>query len=172
MDWIIFITGIISVSFAVIKNKNTWLVGIINVVLLSYVFLKAELYGNFLLQLFYLLGSIVGYKVWAKKVKFDMVVIIEVAVLSLIVSLYYGWENFLDIMSAVLAMAATILLIQKNIWCWVLYTLSNFGAIYLCMEKGLQVIAAQYIFFIILNLVGYYIWRNEQVRGVLGSNQG
>lgn len=172
IEIIIFITGIISVGLAILKDKNTWLVSVINVILLCYVFFKVGLYGNFSLQLFYLIGSFIGYRAWGEKAKFDVVVIIEVAALLIIVSIYLGWKSLIDFSGAILAVVATIFLIQKNTQCFIFYTLSNIAAIYLCLEEGLLMITGQYIIFIALNLLGYFIWRNEKnkIRGIVGSD--
>lgn len=69
LDWFGFISGVICVYLIVKENDWNWSIGIINSVILFFVFLKGNLYAQVGLQALYVIEGFFGWYKWKQRDK-------------------------------------------------------------------------------------------------------
>lgn len=150
--------GFISVYYAILKSSQTWAWGIANGVFLSAVFFSQALYGLFCLQLLFIFSGVVGWLRWEELGSKYITIFLSALLLSCVLILK---NNFVDTTAFILGSTATILLIEKQRLCWIVFILSNILSIYVCLESELYVSVIQYIIFIVLSVNGFIIWQKQ-----------
>ena len=68
---------------------------------------------------------------------------------------------YLDTFTTVLSIVATVLMAQKKIEAWILWITADVIDICLYSIKGVQLVAIEYIIFLILAISGLYTWLKE-----------
>ncbi len=68
---------------------------------------------------------------------------------------------YLDTFTTVLSIVATILMAQKKIEAWILWIIADVIDICLYQIKGVQLVAIEYVIFLILAINGLYTWLKE-----------
>ncbi len=159
-------------------NKATnFIFGAISVSIFIYIFYQADLLGESILNLYYLIVSIYGIVYWNKKNRAEaqighakmmdylyaaaifiacytalsILFIIRVAPIELI--------NYADMYVTAMAFAGTFLLLKRKIENWIVLNLSNLVAIPVQLHKELYLIAILTAVFFVLAVLGYFRWR-------------
>jgi nicotinamide mononucleotide transporter len=178
--------GVINVALVVRRSVWNYPFGLIMVSLYFFVFFEARLYSDALLQIFFFVVQIYGWRNWlrAKRAAGE----VPVAVLTprermawvaatAAASLVWGIgmarytdaaAPMIDAAIAGMSIAAQILMARRLIENWVLWILVDAIAIGLFASRGLYATGALYALFLLLSIVGFIGWRRA-LRGEAGK---
>jgi len=170
--------GIVYVLLASKQNVWCWLVGNISVALYIVVFFMAKLYGDVLLQFFYLIMGFYGWYLWLNNNKenektsirlIDKQSLILLTVITLLGTFIIGfllsytdntipyWDGF----TTALGLAGTWMTAKKYLESWLMWIFANFVCVGVYYYKGLYPTVVFYFIMAVLAYRGYLIWRNE-----------
>ncbi|WP_281613670.1 nicotinamide riboside transporter PnuC [Flammeovirga sp. SubArs3] len=65
----------------------------------------------------------------------------------------------LELIAVIFSITFTVLAIKENIWCWAASTISVSIYMYLCITAKLYAETGLQIFYLIMNVVGFYQWK-------------
>jgi nicotinamide mononucleotide transporter len=176
-----YVTGIVSVFYAVKNKILTWPWGIVSVILFGYIFYVAKDPSNALLQiLYYLPISFYGWYVWLRRgpTKND-----DLPITLLPVAARIGWTvvtilgsvgvgvleahfkkdatmPFTDATTTVMSIVAQYLQTKKIFESWIVWILVDIiYAFYLFPKQHLAALSTLYILFLVMAFLGAREWR-------------
>lgn len=178
LQWLAVIFGVAQVLLARANRIALYPAGIISSALSMYLLWVAGLFGESLLNLYYVVMSVYGWWFWYKKKNIPPVKItlttkkewIQVAYLLVVgyVLLFLLLRHFtpstvpaLDAFVTITAWAGMWLLARRRLENWILLNISNIVAIPLLYHKGLLLFALLTAFLFIVAVQGYFSWRNK-----------
>ena len=154
-------------------SKYTWILSFCASAINGILYVHVRRYGHALLDLFYMICCLAGYSLWSQPTrKVYLATLMEKALIvvcifvsamigSLLLSQLGSQDTFIDSLSLASGIIGIGLLAFKIIdqwWIWVVHDVFN---IVLSMRAGLYIIAAKQCVYIVLALMGYWIWRKE-----------
>ena len=172
------ILGLTSVYYATNSNRLTWVFGLFNIFLLFSLFYQIHLYGDMLLQVYYLYMTFYGWYKWNENSEdntftnvnnkiplcLGFVLLYLVAVFS-IVNLHIYLPNIFNAEASypiystlvfTLSVFATILLVHRKIESWYLWIISDIICIIIYYKKGMYFLSLQYTICLMLAIRGLY----------------
>lgn len=174
------IISIIGVTLTIKRNMWCWVFNFFAFVLYAYLFFEFKLYGETILQLFFMAVNFYGFYHWLKGKQQDHEIRIEpiavqTVILQLIIaavgggvfglSLHYFTDAALPMLDSQLAafsLLATYWTSRKHIATWVLWVFVDIVYVGMFMYKELFLTAALYAAFVGLAAFGWWQW--EQVK--------
>ena len=167
-----------SIILAGRNSIHTWWTGIIGSILFALVFGQALLYADVLLQLFFIVTSIMGWWQWLKGRNGAALPISRAGKASylwsvpvgLLATLGYGallyfWTKayapFVDSAVLVFSVIAQILLMQRRMETWVFWLLVNTIAVPLYASRELYLTAFLYACYWVNAIVSWLAWRKN-----------
>lgn len=168
--------GVVQVILSRQNNINNYLFGILAILLSTVVLYRSKLYGDILLNMYYLVMSVYGYFYW-KYGKEKAQRPISVATLkeqfyaiSIVLAcfgLMYYWLAYYtnsdvplwDAVVSAFAWAGMWLMAKRKLENWIYLNISNIISIPLLIYKELYIYAALSVFLFILGTSGYLNWR-------------
>jgi len=174
------IISIIGVTLTIKRNMWCWVFNFFAFVLYAYLFFEFKLYGETILQLFFMVVNFYGFYHWLKGKQQDHEIRIEpiavqTVILQLIIaavgggvfglSLHYFTDAALPMLDSQLAafsLLATYWTSRKHIATWVLWVFVDIVYVGMFMYKELFLTAALYAAFVGLAAFGWWQW--EQVK--------
>ncbi|MDP4178545.1 MAG: nicotinamide riboside transporter PnuC, partial [Bacillota bacterium] len=177
LDWFGLITGVICVYLIVKENDWNWLIGIVNSVILIFVFLKSNLYAQVGLQALYVVEGFFGWYKWLQRDKATKEKVVKInkitfknIILCLIIEivgvavLYYVFQNtkdpapFIDSLITVSSIVAELMLCWKLYESWLVYLVTDFVSIGLLISQGMYITMGTYLALSALCVMGLYQW--------------
>lgn len=138
------LTGVWCVIFTGKGKRSSFVFGMVNVICYIYIALKAEFYGEVMLNtLYYIPMNVVGWIAWTKHINNNtgevkkeklslkhssvlyLVTLIGIAVYGYILKLMGGNLPYIDSMSTVVAIVAQILSVKRLTEQWILWIIVN-----------------------------------------------
>jgi nicotinamide mononucleotide transporter len=187
LEFIAVITGILSVWLA--KKENVWLypIGIISVVLWIYLCWIGKLFGQSLINFFFLVMNVYGWYNWLRRdennqpnvviksstknqnillVIFTIVLSVVVFYLLLPIQEDNALIEFILIEAVVTALnfVAMWLMAWKRIEHWLLWIVGDFMCIPLFIHKDYPLGVVQFLVFIVIAYLGYKEWKLKAVK--------
>ncbi|AXY57465.1 nicotinamide riboside transporter PnuC [Acinetobacter chinensis] len=174
------IISLIGVSLTVMRNMWCWLFNFIAFVLYAWLFYEYKLYGETILQFFFIVVNFYGFYHWLKGKQQDHEIRIEpiagkTVLIQMIMaavggaifglSLHYFTDAALPMLDSQLAafsLLATYWTSRKHIATWVLWVFVDIVYVGMFLYKDLYLTAALYAAFVGLAAFGWYQW--EQVK--------
>lgn len=169
------IAGIISVVLCSQKKYAFYFWGIIQLVTIIIISAQSGLYGKILENLFYLMSMFIGMFLWDKKLtKTRTMDKIDYAIFCLFMAPMCFWGAFiltktynseqilLDTITTTIGMVAQILLILRFKEQWLLWFVLDILCILLWVEMSNWCLVAQYIFWTINCIYGYFYWHYDK----------
>ena len=178
LEWVAAGLGVVNVVLVVRRSVWNYPFGIVMVALYFFVFYDARLYSDALLQIFFFVIQLYGWRNWvlAKQAAGGEV---PVTLLSarerlawigstLLASLVWGLgmarftdaaAPFIDAIVAGTSIAAQILMARRRIENWLLWILVDAIAIGLYASRGLFATSALYALFLLLSAMGLIAWQ-------------
>lgn len=173
--------GIASVYFAKQEKIAVYPTGIVSTVIYVYVCWTFELYGDFLINIYYTAMSIYGWILWSKingdqtelqitySERKDWIkasaIFLSTAILVVLVYRYFDrfdrFTDYADTFTTGMFFAAMWLMANKKIEHWILWIIANSISIPLYLVKGLGFTAIQYFLFLILAYQGWLAWKKK-----------
>jgi len=181
--------GIVQVILARQNNINTYLFGIVSIILSMWVLYQSALYADILLNMYYLVMSIYGWLYWkygkqkaeapissstqSEHIKAIGIVLVCFCLMSY--WLYFHTDSDVPIWDALVsafAWAGMWLMAKRKIENWVYLNISNIISIPLLMYKELYIYAGMSMFLFIVGTSGYLKWRklmNEENENIYAA---
>ena len=174
------IISIIGVALTIKRNMWCWLFNFVAFVLYAYLFFEFKLYGETILQFFFMVVNFYGFYHWLKGKQQDHEIRIEPIVVKTVIfqmilaavgglafglSLHYFTDAALPMLDSQLAafsLLATYWTSRKHIATWVLWVFVDIVYVGMFMYKELFLTAALYAAFV--GLAGFGWWQWEQVK--------
>ena len=176
MEWLATITGFICVYLAARQHILNWPVGIISVGTYLFIFYQTKLYGDAVLQIYFLITAVYGWFYWSqshRKKERNIVaftakqMLLTVFVVTLLwVALGWmlaNWTDsdvpYIDGFCTAMSFVAQFLMTRKVLQNWLLWVIVDIAYIPLYLYKGLLLTALLYIAFAIIAWNGYRNWK-------------
>jgi len=176
LEWVAAGLGVVNVALVVRRSVWNYPFGLVMVALYFFVFFSARLYSDALLQIFFFVVQLYGWRNWIKARTAAGEVPVSrlsprsrfawaagTAAASLIWGL--GMARYTDAAAPVIdafiagtSIAAQILLAQRKVENWVLWILVDVVAVGLYLSRGLEPTAALYALFLVLASAGLVAW--------------
>lgn len=158
------------------NSIHTWWTGIVGCALFAVVFFQANLYADVVLQVFFVLSSVAGWRLWLRGDHGHALVVrpAELRSLAWIVplglacaagygALLHFWTDayapFADSMVLVFSVIAQLLLMGRRIENWPFWLLVNSIAVPLYASRGLYLTAFLYAVYWVNAIVAWLRWR-------------
>lgn len=177
LDWFGLITGVICVYLIVRENDWNWSIGIVNSVILFFVFLNNDLYAQVGLQALYVIEGFFGWYKWVQrdkvtkekivkinKISFNNIIVCLVIEVFGVAILYFIFKNtndvspFLDSLITVSSVVGELMLCWKLYESWFVYLLTDFISIGLLLSQGMYITMGTYLALSVLCVMGLYQW--------------
>lgn len=176
LEWVGTISGFACVYLAARQNIWNWPVAIISVIAYSILFYDYKLYGDAVLQIYFLGMSVYGWYYWVKRkeahlkpiVSLSNAELIKVCLGGIILTGLLGWflDNFTDTnvpyadgFCTAISFIAQFLMTRKYLQNWILWIIVDICYVPLYLYKNLGLTAVLYTLFLALAVMGYLQWR-------------
>jgi len=184
LEIIAFLFGIISVVYAKKENILVYPTGIICTVVTVYILLKAQYFGDMMMNIYYSSMSLYGWWNW-NRLKNDnsrieitytsfkeRITALVLFVLTIIVTYtVYIFNittielvNYIDIFTSGIFFVAMWFMANKKIESWIFWIVGDLITIPLYAYRGLGMLSLQYLIFTILAIQGYNQWKKSLVK--------
>lgn len=181
LEWFGVITGALCVYLAVKQNILNWPISLLSVLTYIYIFYNAKLYGDTILQVYFLFTAIYGWYYWRngenKSLKSTRAIVkvtqtewISITILLVILSVFTGYlldkytdtdVPYYDAICTVLSFIAQFLLTRKKLENWLIWIFVDLIYIPLYIHKGLYATALLYFLFLFIAVKGYLDWKKN-----------
>ncbi|WP_396137652.1 nicotinamide riboside transporter PnuC [Flavobacterium sp.] len=171
--------GIISVLFARKNNILVYPTGLISTLIFIYILYNFKLYGEFIINIYYSVMSILGWYLWSRRNNgqeefpisimnskdYKISAIIFIATLLFIAFIYQFFDKFTDLTAYVDAFTTALffvgmwLMAKRKIENWIIWIIADIISVPLYFYKGLTVSSLQFIVFTIIAVLGYIEWK-------------
>lgn len=171
--------GIISVLFARKNNILVYPTGLVSTLIFVYILLEWKLFGDFIINIYYSVMSILGWYLWTRKkngaTEFPISVmnqkdylissIIFTGTLLFVALVYYffdkftHWTAYVDTLTTALFFVGMWLMAKRKIENWLLWIVADIISVPLYFFKGLTFSSIQFLLFTIIAILGYIEWR-------------
>lgn len=173
------VLGVIAVWLTVKQNPWCWPIGLVMVLLYSWIFFEVKLYSDMLLQLVYAVLQLYGWWQWTRPERVtDARQVSHLATAPLLTGLAFGlvtslalgaamanWTDaaqpWLDAALTGFSLVAQVWMAQKRVQCWPLWAVLDVLFVGLFLYKGLYLTAALYALFTLIALRGWQQWRRD-----------
>jgi nicotinamide mononucleotide transporter len=175
IEWLAFVFGVAQVILAQMNKTINFYAGMISVVLYCYVFYLFGLYAESMLNVYYLLISLLGIFYWQTKESpvisecntLDWLKAVGIFILSFVL-LFFILKKYTnssvptaDALVSAFAWSGSWLLIKRKLENWLVLNISNVLAVPLLFYKQLGLTALLTIIYIVVAILGYVSWRKE-----------
>lgn len=178
LEFLAFVTGILSVWFA--KKENIWAypTGIISTIITVYLLYQAKYFGDMTMNFYYTVMSFYGWYCWSNKNDTPNLLIsninsrekiIGLGLFGLTVIITYGVyqffnykieiPNYIDIFTSGIFFTAMWFMALKKIENWTLWIIGDIIAVPLFAYRGLGMLSLQYLIFTIVAIFAYLEWK-------------
>ncbi|MRX47683.1 nicotinamide riboside transporter PnuC [Pedobacter puniceum] len=181
LEWFGVITGALCVYLAAKENILNWPVSILSVLTYIYIFYEAKLYGDTILQFYFLSTAIYGWYYWSygqnKSLKSERPVtkltknewlLATIVLLSASITFGYLLDDFtdsdvpyIDGFCTATSFIAQFLMTRKKLENWLIWILVDAVYIPLYIHKDLMATALLYFVFLFIALKGYLDWKKN-----------
>lgn len=176
LEWVGTISGFACVYLAARQNIWNWPVAIISVVAYSILFYEYKLYGDAVLQIYFMATSFYGWYYWIKRkeahqkpiVSLNITELIKLGLAGVVLTLLLGWflDNYTDTnvpyadgFCTAISFIAQFLMTRKVLQNWILWIIVDICYVPLYLYKNLGLTAVLYTLFLGLAVMGYLQWR-------------
>ena len=171
--------GLVSVYLSTREHIVSWPTAIVNVAIFFFLFWKAKLYADAVLQLFYLVLSVYGWYEWlyggarhsrlrvsrARRVHWLVLAPLFLAgglALGAILDRYTDSPvPYFDALLTSASLAAQWMMTRKLVENWILWIAADIVYVPLFISRGLPFTALQYAVFLVLAGMGWLSWRRS-----------
>ena len=171
--------GIISVLFARKNNILVYPTGLISTLIFVYILLEWKLFGDFIINIYYSIMSVLGWYLWTRKKngadefpisimngKDYLISSLIFTITLLFVALVYqffdkftDWTAYVDTLTTALFFVGMWLMAKRKIENWLLWIVADIISVPLYFYKGLTFSSIQFLLFTIIAILGYLEWK-------------
>ncbi|MED7789301.1 nicotinamide riboside transporter PnuC [Francisella sp. 19X1-34] len=187
LETVAAICGVLSVYFSYKRNILVYVASFISSIIYVCLLYTWQLFGDMLLNLYYLITAIIGFYLWmrhlegdskvqvyvTKATKHQIKISIYIGVATLIVTPFlYALQkqvsvlnlpaySYVDSFVTAISFAGIYLLIKRVIENWYLWALADIISVPLFIYKGYNITALQYAIFLVLVYYGWKEWLRD-----------
>lgn len=178
LEWLATITGFLCVFLAAKQNIWNWPISIVSVLTYLFIFYQHKLYGDAVLQIYFLITAVYGWYYWnqrdrsgekpirslGKKQSLYTLLIVLLLSIGLGLLLDHGTDSdvpYADGFCTAVSFVAQFLMSRKVLQNWLLWVLVDLCYIPLYLYKGLLLTAVLYLALAIIAWNGYRGWRKS-----------
>lgn len=171
--------GVVSVFFARKNNILVYPTGLISTLIFIYILYNFKLYGEFIINIYYSVMSILGWYFWSRRnngqeefpisimnlKEYKISAIIFTVTLLFIALVYHFFDKFTNLTAYVDAFTTALffvgmwLMAKRKIENWIVWIIADIISVPLYFFKGLTVSSLQFIVFTIIAVLGYIEWK-------------
>lgn len=184
LEIIAVIISVIGVSLTVLRNMWCWVFNFLAFVLYAYLFYEFKLYGETVLQFFFMVVNLYGFYYWLKGKQHDHEIRIipiskKTVILQMMLAVLGGFvfgyilKNYtdaalpvLDSQLAAFSLLATYWTSRKHIATWVLWVFVDIIYVGMFIYKDLFLTAGLYAAFVGLAAFGWWQWMQVQKKQI------
>lgn len=173
IEWVAVTSSIIYVLLAAKKIIWCWLFALISSILYVYICFSTQLYLESFLQFFYVVMAVVGYVLWNRPSKEEVIKwkpayhilnlfasSVLTLVLGYIFSVYTDQANpYIDAATTVFSLATTFMVTQRVVENWIYWIVIDAVSVYLYYSRELHLTALLFVLFTLIAVAGYFSWR-------------
>jgi nicotinamide mononucleotide transporter len=181
LEWLGTVSGFLCVYLAAKEHILNWPVAMISITAYAVLFFEYKLYGDSVLQLYFLGTSIYGWYYWQKNKqahkrpintlgkKEIIITILSIIILSVLMGLlldHFTDSNvpYADGFCTAISFVAQLLLTRKVLQNWILWIIADICYVPLYLYKDLYLTAVLYLLFLMLAVMGYVNWKEQAIR--------
>lgn len=172
------ISGLVYLIYSVQGNKLLWPYGIITSALYIYVFLKAGVYADMAINVYYVVISIYGWYFWTfgrrnnhtelpvRKVDRVLALVLLLATIIIFVSIAFILQTYTDsdiaywdAFTTSASIVGTWMLARKLLEHWLVWILVDAISVGLYIYKGLYPTVFLFTVYTVLAFMGYFEWK-------------
>jgi len=188
---ILEITAVIFAVFSVLYSKKNnikvYPTGLVAILISAYLLYKWQLFGDFIVNIYYLVMSVYGWYLWRKPIQkhkqlkiskidiSDTKTIIFIVILSFIFVAFvyflfdkFGvWWSYIDILTTGLFFAGMYLLARRKVEHWIFLLIADIISVPLYYYKGYTITAMLYFLYTFIAFFGFLEWKkiyNKQLQ--------
>lgn len=178
LEWIASISGFLCVYLAARQNILNWPISMISVGIYAFLFYHSKLYGDAVLQVYFLGTAIYGWFYWINRKEekpraiasftAKQMSLTAAIIAGLTFALGYYLDNFtpsdvpyIDGFCTAISFVAQFLMTRKVLQNWLLWVFVDICYIPLYIHKDLALTSLLYLAFAIIAWRGYADWKNE-----------
>ncbi|MFN7044924.1 MAG: nicotinamide riboside transporter PnuC [Flavobacterium sp.] len=171
--------GTISVLFARKNNILVYPTGLVSTLIFVYILLEWKLFGDFIINIYYSIMSVLGWYLWTRKKngadefpisimnRKDYLIssLIFTITLLFIALVYYffdkftDWTAYVDTLTTALFFVGMWLMAKRKIENWIIWIIADIISVPLYFYKGLTFSSMQFLLFTIIAILGYLEWK-------------
>ena len=181
IEWFGVTTGALCVYLAVKENVLNWPISILSVLAYIYIFYTAKLYGDTVLQFYFLFTAFYGWYYWSygklKTLKSERPIVkvshtewLLLLTILILLSGFVGWlldeytdtdVPYIDGFCTITSFIAQYLMTRKKLENWLVWIFVDAIYIPLYIHKHLYATALLYFLFLFIALKGYLDWKRK-----------
>lgn len=160
------------------NRERNWAIGSVSCVAFFIIFAQAQLWGNMVLQLVYLVQAVMGDLTWrfggnlrtrlminalpalSKKALGFLFLAVTLGVTALLTALN-GVAPFWDTITTVLSIVANHLLIRRRIENWYIWLVVDIISVALFASQGLWITTLTYVLYLFVSLFALPFWKKQ-----------
>lgn len=168
-----------SIFLAARNSVHTWWTGIVGCILFEVLFWESRLYADVVLQTFFVLTSIYGWRHWVRGTNGNESPVRRTppkafaafGIIALIATVTYGallhrftnaYAPFADSAVLMFSVVAQLLLMKRRLETWPVWILVNSIAVPVYFSRGLELTAILYAGYWVNAWFGWWTWRRER----------
>lgn len=171
--------GTVSVLFAKKNNILVYPTGLVSTLIFVYILFEWKLFGDFIINIYYSIMSVVGWYLWSRKkngvAEFPISImnrsdyfissIIFLGTILFIAFIYHffdkftHWTAYVDTLTTALFFVGMWLMAKRKIENWIIWIIADLISVPLYFYKGLTFSSIQFLVFTIIAILGYKEWK-------------
>ena len=183
IDWAAFGFSIIYIILAIANKPICFVFGLLSALCWAYAsYVYYSLFFDALLQIFYVIMSIVGIYKWRSGSKDDselaithisMLENVKLIAIGILISVVFAWSAdifldvnlaFADALTSSFSVIATYLLVQRKIENWIYFIICDLAyALFIYPSQGAYLMMVMMFIFTIMAVIGYVNWKRQMM---------
>jgi len=180
LEWLAFVSSLLYTVLAAKKSIYCWFFGLLGAGFTLVLCLKASLFSESVLQVFYILMAIYGWWSWSQISRQDspskwkilrmtprhhLMVILSGTALALVMG--YFWSHFgaalpyIDAFTTGFSFLATWLIARRYLENWLYWIAIDALSIFVYHQRDLVLLSLLFAIYTLLAAYGYWAWRRE-----------
>ena len=170
--------GVVSVLFAKKNNALVYPTGIVSSMMFVYLLVKWGLFGDFIINIFYVIISVYGWYLWTRKSNgkdllnisrtnskekiltsiIFITAFIFIWVIYTVFDKFDNWTAYLDTLTTAIFFSGMWLMAKRKIENWTFWIIGDIITIPLYFYKGLTISSFLYLIYTFIAIAGYFAW--------------
>ncbi len=173
--------GIVSVLYAKKNNVLVYPSGIVGSAIFVYLLIKWGLFGDFIINIFYVVMSIYGWYLWTRKSNgkdllnisrtnskekviasiIFLMAFIFIWIIYIAFDKFDNWTAYLDTLTTAIFFSGMWLMAKRKIENWTFWIVGDIITVPLYFYKGLTMSSFLYLMYTFIAVAGYLAWRKS-----------